>query len=101
MTHRIPALFLGHGSPMNAIEDNPWRRSWQALGADLARPRAILAISAHWETEEAAVSAAARLETIHDFAGFPLHCSTYAIRRRATRPWRRRWPTCWRRNGCA
>lgn len=67
----MPALFLGHGSPMNAIEDNAWRRSWQALGQGLARPRAIVVVSAHWETEGAAVTGAARHETIHDFYGFP------------------------------
>ncbi len=71
MTHRMPALFLGHGSPMNAIEDNAWRRSWQALGQRLARPRAIVLVSAHWETEGAAVTGTAHPETIHDFYGFP------------------------------
>ena len=45
-----PVLFIGHGSPMNAIEDNAWSRAWRALGARLPRPRAILCVSAHWET---------------------------------------------------
>ena len=72
MTARLPALFLGHGSPMNAIEDNGWSRAWAALGRDLPRPRAILMVSAHWETRGAsAVSAAPHPETIHDFGGFP------------------------------
>ncbi|PHY13625.1 4,5-DOPA dioxygenase extradiol, partial [Caulobacter sp. B11] len=72
MTARLPALFLGHGSPMNAIEDNGWSRAWSALGRDLPRPRAILMVSAHWETRGAsAVSAATHPETIHDFGGFP------------------------------
>lgn len=69
---RMPALFLGHGSPMNAIEDNAWSRAWTQLGRDLPRPRAVLMVSAHWETQGGtAVSAAERPETIHDFGGFP------------------------------
>lgn len=71
MSSKMPALFLGHGSPMNAIEDNVWRQSWTALAQRLPRPRAILVISAHWETEGVAVTAGARPETIHDFGGFP------------------------------
>ncbi len=67
----MPALFLGHGSPMNAIEDNPCSREWAALGRRLPRPRAILCISAHWETHGIHVSAGAQPETIHDFHGFP------------------------------
>ena len=69
---RMPVLFVGHGSPMNAIEDNAWRRDWTRLGAELPRPKAILMVSAHWETRGAsAVSASAAPETIHDFFGFP------------------------------
>ena len=72
MTARLPVLFLGHGSPMNAIADNDWSRAWAQLGADLPRPKAVLMISAHWETMGAsAVSAAENPETIHDFGGFP------------------------------
>jgi 4,5-DOPA dioxygenase extradiol len=67
----IPALFIGHGSPMNAIEDNPFSREWARLGQHLPRPRAILCISAHWETRGICVSTAAQPETIHDFHGFP------------------------------
>ena len=67
----MPALFVGHGSPMNAIEDNAWRRAWQRLGETLPRPRAVLCVSAHWETRGVAVTAAVRPETIHDFRGFP------------------------------
>ncbi|HEX7324710.1 MAG TPA: 4,5-DOPA dioxygenase extradiol [Rhodanobacteraceae bacterium] len=69
--HRMPVLFVGHGSPMNAIEDNPWRRRWQQLGAELPRPRAVLCVSAHWATRGVAVTASPRPETIHDFYGFP------------------------------
>jgi 4,5-DOPA dioxygenase extradiol len=67
----MPVLFLGHGSPMNTIEDGPVRRSWQALGASLPRPAAILCISAHWETRGVYVTGSSRPDTIHDFNGFP------------------------------
>ena len=67
----MPALFIGHGSPMNAIEDNDFSREWRRLGPRLPRPRAILCVSAHWETRGIHVSAAAQPETIHDFYGFP------------------------------
>ena len=66
-----PALFLGHGSPMNAIEDNAWSRTWRALGERLPRPRAILCVSAHWETPGAWLTGSAAPPTIHDFGGFP------------------------------
>ena len=71
MTLPMPVAFLGHGSPMNAIEDNELRRSWQALGKRLRRPEAILCISAHWETRGVYVTGAEHPETIHDFNGFP------------------------------
>jgi 4,5-DOPA dioxygenase extradiol len=67
----MPALFVGHGSPMNAIEDNAWRRNWRGAALDLPRPRAILCVSAHWETLGVAVSASPAPPTIHDFGGFP------------------------------
>lgn len=67
----MPVLFLGHGSPMNAIEDNEFHRGWRALGKRLPRPRAVLCVSAHWETRGVHVTAAAQPETIHDFYGFP------------------------------
>jgi 4,5-DOPA dioxygenase extradiol len=68
---RMPVLFLGHGSPMNAIEDNEFHRSWRALGLRLPRPKAVLCVSAHWETRGVYAGAAASPETIHDFQGFP------------------------------
>ena len=68
---RMPALFLGHGSPMNAIEDNEFHRGWRALGQRLPRPRAVLCVSAHWETRGVYAGAADSPETIHDFYGFP------------------------------
>ncbi|WP_455852215.1 4,5-DOPA-extradiol-dioxygenase [Pantoea endophytica] len=70
-TTRMPALFLGHGSPMNVLEDNRYTQTWQQLGATLPRPRAILAVSAHWYTRGAAVTAMNNPRTIHDFGGFP------------------------------
>ncbi|MDP3350540.1 4,5-DOPA dioxygenase extradiol [Hydrogenophaga sp.] len=74
-TERMPVVFVGHGSPMNAIEDNRWRQRWQALGAELlAReqpPRLILCISAHWLTPGWQLTAMDKPRTIHDFGGFP------------------------------
>lgn len=72
MTNRLPTLFLGHGSPMTVITDGPERRAWQALGQSLPRPKAILVISAHWETQgKTHLTAGPAPRTIHDFGGFP------------------------------
>jgi len=71
MAHRMPALFIGHGSPMNAIEDNPWSRAWAALPDEMPWPNAVLVVSAHWETEGIAVTIDEAPRTIHDFRGFP------------------------------
>jgi 4,5-DOPA dioxygenase extradiol len=68
---KMPVLFVGHGSPMNAIEDNEFSRAWAETAQTLPRPRAILCISAHWETEGTWVTGMERPETIHDFGGFP------------------------------
>ena len=70
-TARMPVLFVGHGSPMNAIEDNAWSRGFRALATELPPPRAILAISAHWYVAGTFTTADERPETIHDFGGFP------------------------------
>jgi len=68
---RMPALFLGHGSPMNALLDNEFTRAWRALGAGLPRPRAILMISAHWQTRGTAMTTLKAPPTLHDFGAFP------------------------------
>ncbi|MGE0878818.1 MAG: 4,5-DOPA dioxygenase extradiol [Acidimicrobiia bacterium] len=67
----MPAVFVGHGSPMNTIESNRYTEAWAAFGAGMPRPRAILAISAHWYINATAVTAMAQPKTIHDFFGFP------------------------------
>lgn len=67
----MPVLFVGHGSPMNAIEHNTFHRCWQDLGQQLPTPQAILCVSAHWETHGVYLTASENPETIHDFYGFP------------------------------
>jgi 4,5-DOPA dioxygenase extradiol len=68
---KMPVLFLGHGSPMNAIEDNVFSRGWRNVAETVPRPKAILCVSAHWETDGAQVTAMDKPRTIHDFGGFP------------------------------
>jgi 4,5-DOPA dioxygenase extradiol len=67
----MPALFLGHGSPMNAVEQNEFTRGWTDAGKNLPKPNAVLCISAHWETSGTYVTAMDKPKTIHDFGGFP------------------------------
>lgn len=71
MSEPTPVAFFGHGTPMNALEVNRWSTSWREFGATIERPRAVLAISAHWFTQGTAVTAMTTPRTIHDFGGFP------------------------------
>lgn len=70
-TERMPVLFLGHGSPMNAIEENEFVQGFRKTATELPRPQAILVVSAHWETRGTQVTAMEHPRTIHDFGGFP------------------------------
>jgi 4,5-DOPA dioxygenase extradiol len=67
----MPVIFFGHGNPMNALYDNSWTRSWNAIGRSVPKPKAILSISAHWYLSSVSVTAMEDPPTIHDFGGFP------------------------------
>ena len=70
-TTRMPAAFIGHGSPMNTLQQNEFTAAWQKFGESIPKPRAVLVISAHWFTRGTHVTATPTPETIHDFGGFP------------------------------
>lgn len=70
-TNQMPILFVGHGSPMNAIEENEFSQTWRQISTSLPRPKAILVISAHWQTRGSFVTGILEHRTIHDFMGFP------------------------------
>jgi len=68
---KMPVLFIGHGSPMNGIEDNAFSKTWAKLGAEIPKPKAVLVVSAHWLTKGTHITAMEAPKTIHDFGGFP------------------------------
>lgn len=70
-TEKMPALFLGHGSPMNAIEENEFVQGFRKIRAEIPKPNVVLVVSAHWETNGTFVTAMEKPKTIHDFGGFP------------------------------
>lgn len=69
--HLMPVLFIGHGSPMNGIEDTEFSRRWTQMGQEIPTPKAVLVISAHWYTQGTKITAMEHPKTIHDFGGFP------------------------------
>jgi len=71
MANVLPAIFFGHGNPMNALAHNSYTEAWRRIGEDTTKPKAVLSISAHWYVPETAVTAATAPATIHDFGGFP------------------------------
>jgi 4,5-DOPA dioxygenase extradiol len=71
MTKPMPAIFFGHGNPMNALLSNEYTKGWAAIGSAIPRPEAVLAVSAHWYIPSTSVTAMAAPRTIHDFGGFP------------------------------
>ncbi|AMN44129.1 4,5-DOPA dioxygenase extradiol [Rhodoplanes sp. Z2-YC6860] len=71
MTDLLPAIFFGHGNPMNAIGQNAYTKEWHKIGKQLLRPKAILSVSAHWYVPETGVTVSTNPRTIHDFGGFP------------------------------
>jgi 4,5-DOPA dioxygenase extradiol len=71
MSSILPAIFFGHGNPMNALQNNQFTQAWSGIGKDLPRPKAILCISAHWFVAETGVTISTAPRTIHDFGGFP------------------------------
>lgn len=70
-TSKMPVLFIGHGSPMNGIENNQFSDEWKKIGKEIPQPQAVLCISAHWLTKGTFVTAMEFPKTIHDFGGFP------------------------------
>lgn len=70
-SNKMPVLFIGHGSPMNAITENTYSNTWKVIGEKLPRPKAVLCISAHWLTNGTSVAVTTKPQTIHDFGGFP------------------------------
>ena len=76
-TAKMPVMFLGHGSPMNAIEENEFVQGFRKVSTEIEPPKAIICISAHWETRGTRITAMDNPRTIHDFGGFPRDCLLY------------------------
>ena len=101
MAGRMPALFIGHGNPMNALLVNPYTQRWAAIGTTLPRPKAILSVSAHWYIEDAAVTVSTAPRTIHDFGGFPASCTGYNTPLPVMPTWPRVYSSCLHLLRCA
>jgi len=71
MAETLPAIFVGHGNPTNAVLDNSYTKAWRHIGQTIPKPKAILSVSAHWFVSETGVTVATAPRTIHDFGGFP------------------------------
>ena len=71
MATQVPAIFFGHGNPLNAIVQNGYTAAWRRIGEDIARPKGVVSISAHWYVPETGVTISSNPRTIHDFGGFP------------------------------
>lgn len=71
MINKMPSIFVGHGNPMNTLENNPYTKGWTKLGSEIPHPKAILSVSAHWYLPETSVTSMTNPKTIHDFGGFP------------------------------
>ena len=79
MAKLMPAIFFGHGNPMNAVSSNAYTEAWRRIGEQTARPKAILSISAHWYVPGTGVTVSAAPRTIHDFGGFPARTLSSAV----------------------
>lgn len=82
-----PVLFIGHGSPMNGIEDNEFSQTWAKMGETIQKPKAVLVISAHWLTRGTHITAMENPKTIHDFGGSLKNYSTFNIQQREIQNW--------------